>query len=209
MEAERRRAILVRAVRLLGLVMFPLAVGLGLVAPTIVHVFFKRKWADVAPMLVLLSALSVPRPIGMALSNYLQAHRRPRMVTLIEIANTAVLMAAIATVGRISPLWTCATVGVVFTLRALVTMFVLRASDGISVASLLGSQLPPAIACLPMAGAVLGVRWLLAQSDHDGTWYALLAEVAAGGVAYAGAALLVARQASRELFGLLRRTRGG
>jgi len=43
-EQEKRAASLVRACTLISVIMFPLAFGLGAVAPTVVHTFFPQKW---------------------------------------------------------------------------------------------------------------------------------------------------------------------
>src|SRR6185503_11117155 len=80
MDVARRPAALVRSMMLLSLVVFPLAVGLGAVAPTLVATIFDARWRPLAPMLVLLSALSVARPLGWAVASYLQAQQLPRRI---------------------------------------------------------------------------------------------------------------------------------
>ena len=80
MEPERRPAALLRSLTLLGLVVFPLAVGLGAVAETVVRALLDPRWHPVAPMLMVLSALSVTRPIGWTVTSYLQARQMPRLI---------------------------------------------------------------------------------------------------------------------------------
>ena len=81
MDGPRRRAALLRSTGLLALVTFPLAVGLGAIAPTTVETLLRPEWHDVAPMLAVLSVLSVVRPVGWTISSFLAgagpaAHRR-------------------------------------------------------------------------------------------------------------------------------------
>jgi len=203
-EAENRERSLLRATALLGLIMFPLAVGLGATAPSIVRTFFDRKWADVAPMLMLLSVLSVPRPVAGALTAYLHAMKRPRTVMWLEWFSVALLLGGIATVGRAGPRWACGAVGAAFCLRALATMWVIQRRDGTRVHAFLVKLLPPLGACLPMVAAILIVRHGL---GHVGvpSGVSLIAETAVGGIVYVAAALVIARQASRELIELARR----
>jgi lipopolysaccharide exporter len=111
LEPSRRAPALLRSMALLGLVVFPLAVGLGAVAPTLVSVLFDQRWRSIGPMLVLLSALSVTRPVGWTVASYLQALRRPGLILWLELLKLVCLMGGIVTFGRLSPLWTCGAVG--------------------------------------------------------------------------------------------------
>jgi PST family polysaccharide transporter len=52
MDPAHRPDALVRSMTLLALVVFPLAVGLGAVAPTLVATIFNARWRPIAPMLV-------------------------------------------------------------------------------------------------------------------------------------------------------------
>jgi len=204
MDPEKRADGLVRSTTLLALIMFPLAVGLGAVAPTAVHAIFDKRWLAVGPMLMYLSALSVTRPIGWTISSYLQARDRPRAVMGLECFKVLALVGAIVTLGRLGPLWTCAAVGVAFALHALASLWVVHLFDGIAFARMLARLVPPLLACVPLVGAVLGVRHGMDRLGLDGKIARLAIETAAGGVAYVLAALVIARSASRELLHLLR-----
>ncbi|HVY44614.1 MAG TPA: oligosaccharide flippase family protein, partial [Minicystis sp.] len=130
MRPEDRRPALVRAMTLLVLLVAPLAIGLGAIAPTLVSTFFDARWAAVAPMLLVLSALSVVRPIGWIGSSYLQVHDRTRAIMVLEIVKTACLLGLIATLGRLGPLWACASVGIAFGASAVAYLVVIRRVDG-------------------------------------------------------------------------------
>jgi lipopolysaccharide exporter len=200
-EQEKRAASLVRACTLISMIMFPLALGLGAVAPTVVHTFFDRKWESVGTMLVFLSVLSAPRPIAHILSSYFYSADRPRVVLWLEWVSLAALVVSMATIGRISILWTCGAVGAVFVLRTLGAIWAVQHQDGVRITSFLKPLARPLLACLVMVAAILAVRPLLAGLRHP---VQLGIELTVGAVAYLVAALLIARSASRDLLQMVR-----
>jgi lipopolysaccharide exporter len=127
-----RRAALLRSTGLLALLTFPLAVGLGAVAPTTVETLLQPEWHEVAPMLAILSVLSVVRPVGWTLSSYLVAQDRPRVDAALEVLKFASLVGLLLTLGRASPLWACSAVGFAFGMHALASMLVVQVMDGIN-----------------------------------------------------------------------------
>lgn len=204
MDAEKRKGALVRSITLLGLVVFPLAVGLGVVAPTLVRVIFDARWQAVGPMLVLLSALSVTRPVGWVVASYLQARHLPRAVMWLECFKVVVLLAAIVSLGRQSPLWTCAAVGLAFAIHMLACLWVLKQHDGFALRSLLLSLTAPLMACVPLVLAVLGTRLLVAELGGLRPLLLLTLEIAVGALSYVLAARLLARDATHELVSRVR-----
>jgi PST family polysaccharide transporter len=205
MEGPRRQVALVRSTGLLALVTFPLAVGAGAVAPTLVATLLKPAWQDVGPMLAVLSALSVVRPVGWTISAYLLVQDRTRADAALEVFKLVAVVVLLLTIGRASPLWACRAVGIAFALHALASMAVVQALDGVSMASLVARCLPPLAACVPIVAAVVVVRLGLVHAGIHVRGVGLVAEIVAGGVAYAGAASVVARSASRDLLGLMKR----
>jgi lipopolysaccharide exporter len=204
MEPERRASALVRSTALLALIMSPLAVGLGVIAPTATRLFFNQKWAALGPMLMYLSALSITRPLGWTVSSYLQARDRPRHVMWLETFKVVALVGMICAMGRNGPLWTCVAVGVAFGAHALASLWVVQLLDAVPFGAMLLRLAPPLGACAPLVGAVLGARWLLAHAGVHAAWIALPVEITAGAVAYVAAALLVARRTSMDLIKLLK-----
>jgi len=202
MDAERRPAALLRSLSLLGLVVFPLAVGLGAVAETVVEALLDPRWAAVAPMLMVLSALSITRPIGWTVTSYLQARQKTRLIMWLDAFRLAVLMIAILTLGRLSPLWACVAVGVAFGAHMLATFWAVRRIDGIPLLRSLASIAAPLLACVPMVVAVLLARRALAAvAPGTSVFVALVVEVLVGAIAYLAAALTVASGPLRELVG--------
>lgn len=211
-EEDKRAGALVRACTMISLIMFPLAFGLGAVAPTVARTFFDQKWANVGTMLVYLSVLSAPRPIAQILQAYFYTCQRLRVVLILEWLSLAAIVVGISTIGRRGINWTCATVGAVFVLRSLAAMWVVHRQDGISMAAFLLPLIRPLAACVAMVAAILAVRPHLAGFRPS---IQLAIEVSIGSAVYVAGALLIARSASQEFIGLIRsalsrrRRRGG
>ncbi len=203
MEPAQRPAALVRTCALLGLIMFPLAIGLGAVAPVIARTFFERTWTGIGPMLMLLSIVSMPRPIGGALMAYLHATNRPMAVLRIEWFSVVLLLGSMALLGLMGPLWACAGVGIAFSLRAVAAMLVVGRYEGLRLGPFLAGLVPPLAACAPMLLTVLAIdAW--AKSRAVAPLILLAIESAAGAAVYVASAMLIARDASLELLRLCR-----
>jgi lipopolysaccharide exporter len=200
-EGPQRQAALVRACTMISLVMFPLAFGLGAVADTVEQAFFVQKWAGVGPMLLFLSILSAPRPMAQIIQSYFYAGQRRRIVAWLELLSLGALMGAIATIGRVSILWTCSAVGVVFTLRTLALLWAVKRLDGIPVRRFLLPLVRPLIACIAMVAAIFAARPALQGLPP---LVRLPVEVALGAAVYLAGARLIFRAAATEFLGLIR-----
>ena len=207
MTTEDRKKSLVSSLGPIGLVTFPLAIGLGVVAPTLSDLFLDQKWAGAGQMLFLLSALSIARPVVGAMSSFLLLERGPRVLILMEWLTLGALLGLIATLGRISPLWTCGAVGVAYVLRALGAIFLVRFVSGISAWTLFSQLIPPLLACIPMAASVLGLREGLARMGIHKPVIVLGLEVLVGGAVFALAAVVVARRSTDQLVQTIRKRR--
>jgi PST family polysaccharide transporter len=203
MQPAEGRAALVRSTGLLALVTFPLAVGLGAVAPALVDTLLKPEWRDVGPMLALLSILSVVRPVGWTISSYLLARDRPRVDAGLEILKVAALVILLLTLGRLGPLWACAAVGLAFALHAIASMAVVQATDGVTVSALAARCAAPLAACVPMIAAVAAARAGLEHAGVTRAGIVLAAQIFAGAVSYPAAALVLARSTSLDLIAVV------
>ncbi|RMH38129.1 MAG: oligosaccharyltransferase [Deltaproteobacteria bacterium] len=201
---DQRRRALARATSLLALVVFPLATGLGAVAHTLVAVIFNEQWQAVAPVLVILSSLSVVRPVGWTINSYLVALHRTGAVMLLEFIKLGALMALIAALSPLGIEWVCAGVGLAFAANAAASVWLVRRADGIPAGPLVAGLIGPLMACGPMVGAVLGVRHVAAAMGWPAT-ASLVAELFTGAVVYVPAALVLAPATSRDLIGLVRK----
>jgi PST family polysaccharide transporter len=193
---------LLRSVAVLALIMTPLAVGLGAVAPTLTALLLNRRWAEVGPMLVWLSVISFPRPLSGAVASYMQVRHRRRAYLALEVFTLVTLLASLFTLGRLSPVWACVAVGATFVLRLVAAGLLLWRIDGVSFWSFLRPQLPPVAAALIMAAAVTAVRLGLERAGVPNV-VSLAAQVLVGGVTYLGAAWVVARETSRDVLNLV------
>jgi lipopolysaccharide exporter len=200
---DPRRALL-RSVGVLAFVMTPMAVGVAAIAPALATAFFAKSWEGVAPMLMVLAVISFTRPISNTVGAYLQVRKQPRVVAVMDVLTLVLLMVALWTIGRISPIAACAAVGLVFTIRLLVWGWVLRRVEGVPLRDFIGPLVPPVLACLPMMAAVFGVHHAFAGLIHRHAAVVLIVEVVVGALAYAGGAALVARRQFLELVALLR-----
>jgi lipopolysaccharide exporter len=211
MDAARKKAALLRAMTIVTLVVSPLALGLGAVAPTLVHAFFKPVWQPIWPMLAVLSVLSIVRPVAWIVAPYLQVYDKPQTMMILEVTKTALLLASLAALGSaFGPLAACAAPGIAFGFNALANLWVVRKMEKVGIIEMVKPLIPPVLACAPMVAAVIGVRHALATTTVS-NFTTLAAEIVVGGIAFVGAALLVARTASKDFLRLMRgaRTRSG
>ena len=203
---ERRPAALERSTALLALIIFPMAIGLGAVAETLVAAVLSPAWQGVAPLLTLLSILAVFRPITWTLSTYLEVNLQTGRFMLLELTKLAMLIVGIVVLQRWGIRAAAVSVGLAYGLNAVGGIWLVTRTDPKpSARRLLGGMLGPLLACGVMAAVVLGVR--LALRDHVDVRVLLPIEIVAGGAAYIVAALVLARATARDFLAQLRHVR--
>lgn len=202
LEAPDRRKSAVDMIGALALTVFPLAVGLGLVAPTLAKML-PRRWEGMEPYLVGLSVLSLTRPAGMVLAVYLQALRKPLPAAVLQISQVALLLASLSLVGKLLPYRPVAVtyaVGFTFTVGSLAALMLLRVIDEVPAWPLLRAQLLPTPALLSMALCVRLCDFAIARIGLSPRPALQLAvEIAAGGAGYLGGALIFIPGPARRL----------
>ena len=204
-KSEERPQMLLYSTGMLAFIVFPVSVGLGLVATTAARTFIGSKWDQVGWMMTLLCVLSIARPLSHQVHAYLLSEGRPRITLVVEVGKLAALVTLLLTIGRISPSWACIAVGIAFMGHALVAQLIAARNGHFPVSSFFAKTLRPLAACIPLAAAVLGVRWAL--SDVHVRGLDLVAEIVAGGLGFAAGAMLLARTQMRELIDLVRNRR--
>lgn len=222
-DSRRKRALLL-SLRILMLIVAPLAMGLGVIAPTLVSTFFDARWTEVANMLIVLSVLSVFRPIGWTGSSYLQVKNRPREIMILEVGRTILLLTLIVLFQNLyrivnalgfpavsaslhlesaAPLWACAAVGIAFAMDSLAFMWVIRRVDAIPLRTQILPLLPPIVACVPMVLAVLGLRHLI-EGVAIAKGLKLTLETLVGALVFVPSALVLAPSSSQDFIKLLK-----
>ncbi len=207
MPPDERREALGRSMALLGIIVFPLAVGLAAVSGSLVPAIFAAKWMAVAPMLSVLAALAVTRPISYVVASYLQASSRVVVASALEVGKLAILFPLMMLAAPSGILAVCVAVGVAFLCQALAGLFAVT-REGLPFWGTLARIGRPLLATLPMAAAVLGVRWALAAAGLRVPAVSVIVEIVAGGVVYVAAAFALAGDTARELMSLVRARRG-
>lgn len=201
-EPHRRSEALLRVTRILALIMTPLAIGLALMAEPLTALFFIDRWAGVAPFLVVLSAMSVTRPMAAVIGVYLQSRDRLWSLGVLEWLSVGLMLGLMLVLGRFGPLGAAVAVGVAFALRHLLYLRLLARTDGFAITPLLYALVPPLAASAVMTGCVLASRLALRWLGHEVSMATLISDVIVGAAAYVSAALLLARGASRDLLGI-------
>jgi PST family polysaccharide transporter len=202
--AQRQRAV-VRAAALMSLLVSPLGVGLAAVSSTVVATFFNDKWGPaMAPMLAILSTMSVFRPMTWSAIAYLQSVQKTRLIMYSSFLR-AIGVLSLITVGGLfgDENWACVGAGVGFTLYTVITIIAAGRTAGFSAAAYLLGVTRPLVPCIPMFFAVLGVQRAL-EAAAAPNLASLAAQVAVGAVVYVISAFVLVRADVDEFLRLAR-----
>jgi len=200
---ERRARALERSSAMLSLIIFPLAVGLGLIGyPLIALLLPANDWQQVAPLLTVLACLSVFRPITWVLSAYLEAESKTNRLMFLELGKIGLLIGGIVALHRYGVTVASGAVGIAFGATAVAgVLLVMR--EGPSPRRMVAGFVQPLAACGVMAAAVLAVHRALVTVGLDHPAVLLVTMIATGAVAYMAAALVLCRATSRDLLELM------
>ena len=200
-EADRGPAV-IKSAALMTLVVAPLGVGLGAVAPTLVNSFFNDKWSQMAPMLVILSVMTVFRPMYWPAMAYLQSVRQTRLLMYLSIGRAFVIIGLVAAFGHLGgPLWACLGAGIGYGLHSLLTVIATGMSTGLPIRPYLIAVGRPLLLCVPMfiAAMSLGVGLKAAGAPPVAS---LIVQIAAGAAVYLIAAFLFAKPTAMSALNL-------
>lgn len=202
---ERRPRALERSTALLSLIIFPLAVGLGVIAHPLADLILpSNDWQLVAPLLTVLACLSVFRPITWVLSAYMEAESKTMRLMMLEVGKVVILIAGIVAFQRFGPLAAAGAVGMAFGLTAIAGVaMVMRA--GPSPRRLLVGFLQPLVCCAIMGTVAFGVHELFVSIGWDHPAALLVAMSLAGAAAYVASALVICRETATDLLVLLKK----
>jgi PST family polysaccharide transporter len=183
----------------MALVVWPLAIGLGTIAPTLVAACFDERWHGIAPFLTILSFMTAVKPITWVPVAYLQAVQRPRLIMWLSFSRAALVLPLVVAFGSVGgPLWACVGACLGYTIHSVGSVVVTGRTTGLPITSYLVASFRPLVACVPMAAAVTLTTVLLARFEAP-LLASLGAQILVGGLVYVGTALLLVRSTTLEL----------
>jgi PST family polysaccharide transporter len=190
--ADRPRAV-VKAAAMMAIVVSPLGVGLGAIAPTLVETLFDARWSGMAPMLVVLSVMTVFRPMTWSAVAYLQAMQRTRLIMYASFARAVLVLALVGLFGALGGVtWACVGGAVGYAAHAVGIIVATGRATGMATRAYLAGVIRPLVACVPMFAAVTAVAMAIdATGGHS--LASLIGQVLTGAVVYVISAVAVAR----------------
>jgi len=203
MEAGDRERAAVRAAALMGLIVSPLGVGLGAVAHTVGAAFFNKQWGPmIAPMLMILSVMTVFRPMPWSAIAYVQAVQRTRIVMWSSFLRAIVVLSLVAVFGYFGDAnWACIGAGIGYSVHSVLTIIAAGRATDLPVGPYLlgvGRSLLP---CIPMFFAVIGLQQILTATGIP-IIVSLAAQILAGAVVYIASAFVLVRPSVDQLLRL-------
>lgn len=207
MEEEQRRRAVVRAPMLMGVIVSPLGVGLGAVSNTVVATFFNAKWQGMGPMLMILSTMTVFRPMTWSAIAYCQAVQQTRIVMFSSFLRAIVVLALVALCGYLGgPLWACIGAGIGYAAHSIITIIAAGRIVRFPVGEYLVGVARPLLPCIPLFVAV----WATEQALRGSMPLPVLlgVQVLVGAVVYIISAFILVRPAVNEIIRLGREAIG-
>lgn len=203
MEAGQRERAAVRAAGLMGLIVSPLGVGLGAVAPTVAAAFFNAQWGTMlAPMLTILSVMTVFRPMPWSAIAYVQAVQQTRIVMWSSFLRAIFVLSLVAAGGVIGgPHGACVGAGFGYAVHSILTIIACGRTTDLPAGAYLVGVARPLLPCVPMFLAVVGLERVLAAAGIP-LVVSLAAQILAGAVIYIVAAFVFVRPSVNELLRL-------
>lgn len=180
-EPERLRRALSRAMAFLVMLIFPMMLGLAVVARPFVHILLTEKWSPCVPYLQLLCIAGMLYPLHVLNLNVLQATGRSDLFLKLEIIKKTL------TVINISIAWNWGITGLIVgqVIGSFISYFLnaryTRITAGYPLRRQLHDIAPYAAASVAMAGVVYSLQWtFLAGND----WSLLVSQIITGGIVY-------------------------
>lgn len=206
-DGEAKMRALIRSISLMGLLVFPLGLGLFAIADSLIASLLTEEWQGVAPVLAALALVTAVQPIAWAASSYLLAKGYNWALSIQEFIKLAALAGGLMIFAPYGPVWACAGVGVAATVQAVI-FFYLLTKDGVSAGRLWNAMTRPLLPCLPMVAAVFGVRHGLLGLGIDRPALLLVAEVSVGAIVFIPSAFILSGAIARDFLGLIKSSLG-
>lgn len=205
---EERERSLVKSLHIVALLVFPLAIGLAAVSPTLIASFLQPQFATAGIMMMVLATMSLVKPMVGAAFAYLVTQGRQASFATLQGFHLLLLIGLVVVVQGVLHLgWlaVCVAVSASYAVMAIGGMWLVAASAGIGLWSLVSQLLRPGLACAPMVAAVMGVSHLFGQLGLSPR-LSLVAEILTGALVYVPSALIIDRENTRDLVQMARNT---
>lgn len=190
-----------------GVLIFPTLACAAVAAPLYVTLFFGPKWAEVVPLLQVFILCGAVLPLQFVVREMMRTHNRLNLFLRLQVVYVAAVIAAVAAAvpfGLLAMAGATLAVGIAF---LPVYFRALQRWEGVALwRDLLGLWRPLA-ASGAMAAAIAALA--VAPWAPADPWLRLAAALAAGGVAFGLAALLLLRGDIRRIVGYFRRRGAG
>lgn len=200
-DRARKQHAFTRALGTIALVVCPLAAAIGVLAQSYVPLFLDRRWADLAPMLAILSVVGVSRPIVSAIAPLLQAQGKPRVVLVISLLSAFLVLVLLAAFGGRGEMWACGVVSGAFATSCLACVVIAARAVQIPLRSIIHALLPGLFVTVALTLSVLAARAALFRVLPEASLTRLALEIGAAATGCCLAGILAARRQVSELFG--------
>ncbi|WP_368564798.1 oligosaccharide flippase family protein [Pseudoxanthomonas sp. UTMC 1351] len=196
-----RAPLIVRALGLTAVVLFPMAFGLSVCAPTLVAALLPPEWSQVAPLLSVLAAVSVLAPASFMLASFLGALGENGTALRIELLTVLVLVGALVLLSRWGVVAASFAVGIALVAQLALSIAACR-RHGLSLHGLGTPLLRVTAACMVMVAGVLLLRAMM--SDWQGApVLGLVCEIALGAALYPAALAFLGNDLLKDVLRLL------
>jgi lipopolysaccharide exporter len=203
MAAAQRDPAVVKSAALMTLVVAPLGVGLGAVAPTLVAAFFDARWVAMAPMLMILSVMTIFRPMSWPVTAYLQAAAKTRLVMYASVSRALFIIASVGICGLLGgPLWAAAGACIGYAFHTAFTITAAGLAMGMPIRAYLAAVARPFVLCVPMFFGTIALGSMLKSAGLP-NFAILSAQIIGGAVIYVSAAFIFARPITMTLLKLV------
>jgi polysaccharide transporter, PST family len=177
-----------QAIRTLGFVGFPAAVGLAVTAPEAVRLVYGPNWSPVVPILAVLSASMVIQVVGGTQYWLYMAVGRGRLMFVVSLVATIFTVAGMLVGVRYGPVGVAVVFAIASAIILLPNWYIGHNIVGIPLMPTIRAILPSAIASIAMGVCAYLAGEVVASAEGD--WLVVLtAKVSAGVLVYGAIAL--------------------
>lgn len=195
-DTRRLRGALYEVTRLASVLTLPMFMGMLVLAPDIVAVFFGPQWGDSVPVMRVLSLVGLPMTVGYFLTTLLNGTGRAGWEFRVNVVQTTTLLAGFLVAVSFGLVAVAASLVVVWSLFVPVRLWLVRKFLPFSIAQYLLQFLRPVLATAVMVGSVFVLR--TSMIDSTGPLARLVLCTVVGAVVYVGALAIVGRSLMRE-----------